>query len=97
MEIPIRSSYVVIVTRGHLGDQSVLGLVLNSATAPAYVGMIGSITKRDALYQAMKETGTSEKKLSGIYSPIGLDIGAQTPEEIAVSILAEIIQVKSGK
>jgi xanthine dehydrogenase accessory factor len=89
------SSYVVIVTRGHRGDRLVLERVLKSAVSPAYIGMIGSIRKRDAVYREMVKYGISEQALSKIHSPIGLNIGAQTPEEIAISIIAEIIKVKA--
>jgi len=89
------SSYIVIVTRGHGGDKDVLELVLNSGASPAYVGMIGSIRKRDTIYKALMENGISEKALGAVHCPIGLNIGGRTPEEIAVSIIAEIIQVKS--
>ncbi len=91
------SSYIVIVTRGHMGDKDVLEMALNSAVPPAYIGMIGSIRKRDTIFEALKENGTSQQTLDGVYSPIGLDIGGQTPAEIAVSIIAEIIQVKTVK
>jgi xanthine dehydrogenase accessory factor len=91
------NSYIVIVTRGHMGDHDVLDLVLNSAATPAYIGMIGSVRKRNAIFEAMKVKGASEKKLSRIFCPVGLDIGAQTPEEIAISIIAEIIRVRSDK
>ena len=90
------SSYIVIVTRGHRGDRDVLDLVLKSGGSPAYIGMIGSVRKRNTLYKAMIENGMSEQALSRIHSPIGLDIGAQTPAEIAISIIAEIIRVRAG-
>lgn len=89
------SSYIVIVTRGHGGDKDVLELVLNSETPPAYIGMIGSTRKRDTIFKSLKENGISRELLAEVYSPIGLDIGAHTPEEIAVSIMAEIIRVKA--
>lgn len=89
------SSYIVIVTRGHGGDKDVLELVLKSGASPAYVGMIGSLRKRDTIYKALMENGISQNALAAVHCPIGLDIGARTPEEIAVSIIAEIIQVKS--
>jgi len=89
------SSYIVIITRGHSGDQEVLDRVLKSQVSPAYIGMIGSVHKRDALYKAMIENGTCEHVLSQVHSPIGLDIGAQTPAEIAVSIIAEIIRIRA--
>ena len=90
------SSFIVIVTRGHGGDRDVLELVLNSSTPPAYIGMIGSLRKRDTIYDNLMENGISRERLDTVHSPIGLNIGAQTPEEIAVSIMAEIIQVKSA-
>ena len=89
------SSYIVIVTRGHGMDRDVLELVLQSGASPAYVGMIGSIRKRDAIFTSLLERGVPQELLNGVYSPIGLDIGAHTPEEIAVSIMAEIIRVKA--
>ncbi len=88
-------AYVVIVTRGHLHDKEVLAQVLRKETA--YVGMIGSRRKRAMIYQALEEEGVSKETLSGVHSPIGLDIGAETPEEIAVSIAAELIAVRAGK
>ncbi len=91
------SSYIVIVTRGHGGDKDVLELVLKSGASPAYVGMIGSTRKRDTIFKALKENGISQKALGAVHCPIGLDIGGRTPAEIAVSIIAEIIQVRSWK
>jgi xanthine dehydrogenase accessory factor len=88
-------AYVVIVPRGHLFDKEVLAQVLRKETA--YVGMIGSRRKRDMIYGALAAEGIDQAKLSTVHSPIGLDIGAQTPEEIAVSIVAELIAVKAGK
>lgn len=89
------SSYIVIVTRGHGDDKDVLDLVLKSRTSPAYIGMIGSIRKRDTIYKHLMEKGIQRDLLARVYSPIGLNIGAHTPEEIAVSIMAEIIRVKA--
>jgi xanthine dehydrogenase accessory factor len=89
------SSFIIIVTRGHGGDRDILELVLKSGTSSAYIGMIGSIRKRDTIYKSLIENGIPQKVLTEIYSPIGLDIGAHTPEEIAVSIMAEIIQLKA--
>ncbi|HKJ99434.1 MAG TPA: XdhC family protein [Desulfotignum sp.] len=88
-------SYIVILTRGHLHDQTVLEGTLR--THPAYIGMIGSRTKRDKIYANLREKGVSRDTLNTIYSPVGLSIGAQTPAEISVSILAEIIQVRAEK
>ena len=86
------NTYVVIVTRGHRHDKTCLSLVLTQGI-PAYVGMIGSRRKVEALFQELRQTGFSEEELNRVYAPIGLDLGAQSPEEIAVSIMAEIIMV----
>ena len=87
------NDYVVIVTRAHKYDYSVLrGVILKPAR---YVGMIGSSTKRNQIYHKLRTTdGISEDLLNKIHSPIGIDIGSETPEEIAVSIVAEMIQVR---
>jgi xanthine dehydrogenase accessory factor len=83
-------SFIVIVTRGHLFDRAVLGQALR--TPAGYIGMIGSRRKRDAIYEALSAEGFSKQDLARVHCPIGLDIGAETPDEIAVSILAELIQ-----
>ncbi len=82
--------YVVIVTRGHLHDKTVLKQALK--TPAGYIGMIGSKKKRDAIYNALQEEGVTDADLKRVYSPVGLEIGAQSPEEIAVSIVAQLIQ-----
>lgn len=89
------SSRVVIVTRGHAYDQGVLSWALT--TSAGYVGMIASRRKRDIIFQALREEGVSGEVLADVHSPIGLDIGAQTPAEIAVSIVAELIAVRSDR
>jgi len=86
-------SYVVIVTRGHLHDGIVLEQML--LTNAAYIGMIGSKRKRDALYQELKKKGFQAETLQQIHSPIGVGIDAETPEEIAVSIVAELIKARA--
>lgn len=88
-------SYVVIVTRGHVHDKTVLAQALK--TPAGYIGMIGSRTKRDATYKALLEEGFSQHDINRIYSPIGLSIGAETPEEIAISIVSELIKVRAEK
>jgi len=88
-------SYLVIVTRGHLHDKKVLAQALG--TKAGYIGMIGSRKKRDGIYQALLKEGFSQEDIDRVHSPIGLSIGAETPEEIAISILAELIQVRSKK
>lgn len=88
-------SFVVIVTRGHTHDQAVLAQALRTNTA--YIGMIGSVRKRDAVYHALAEEGFAANDFSRVHSPIGLSIGAETPEEIAVCIVAELIQVRAER
>lgn len=86
-------AYVVIVTRGHAHDQSVLEQVL--ATPATYIGMIGSRTKVTHCFESLKKEGFSEDQLARVHAPIGLKIGSETPEEIAVSIVAQLIHVRS--
>ena len=88
-----KSAYIVILTRGHLHDQTVLEQALK--TPAAYIGMIGSRRKRDQIYTHLLEKGVSQKSLDQVYSPIGLDIDSETPAEIAVSIIGQIIQVRA--
>jgi xanthine dehydrogenase accessory factor len=93
--IPITpSAFIAIVTRGHTHDRDVLRMALE--TEAGYIGMIGSLRKRDMIYRALAAEGVGEEKLRKVRSPIGLDIGAETPEEIAVSIVAELIAVRSA-
>jgi xanthine dehydrogenase accessory factor len=86
--------HVVIVTRGHAHDLEALKAVVGSEAA--YVGMIGSRRKVRLTYERLEADGVPESLLERVYAPIGLDIGAQTPAEIAVSILAEIIFLRKG-
>jgi len=86
------STYIIIVTRGHAYDEIALEKTINSGAA--YIGMIGSRNKVKKIYQNLLDKGFQESDLQKVHAPIGLDIGAKTPEEIAVSILAEIISVK---
>ena len=85
-----RNDFIVIVTRGHLHDKIVLAHALH--TRAAYIGMIGSRKKRDAIHAALFTEGFTQEALDRVHCPIGLAIGAETPEEIAVSIVAELIQ-----
>jgi xanthine dehydrogenase accessory factor len=89
-----RSGYIVIVTHGHKGDAVALEGAL--ATSAPYIGMIGSKKKVAATYNRLVEKGIPREELNRVHSPIGLDIYAQTPEEIAVSIMAEIISIRRG-
>ena len=88
-------SYVVIVTRGHTHDLEVL---LQALRTPArYIGLMASRSKRARVLAALEAAGFNEADLDRVHSPIGLDIGAETPAELAVSIVAEMIQVRAGK
>jgi xanthine dehydrogenase accessory factor len=89
-----KQDFVLILTRGHLHDKTVLAQALR--TEAGYIGMIGSRKKRDAIFTGLRKEGFSPADIDRVYSPIGLPIGAETPEEIAVSILAELIMVRSG-
>jgi xanthine dehydrogenase accessory factor len=87
------SSFLVIVTRGHSFDKEVLDQALR--TNARYVGMIGSKRKRGIIYQKLLEEGFTRDDLARVHAPIGLSIGAETPSEIAVSIVAELIQERA--
>ncbi len=82
-------AYLVIVTRGHMHDMDVLDQALR--TDAGYIGMIGSRKKRNAIYKKLLDRGFKEVDLEKVHSPIGLRIEADTPEEIAVSIVGELI------
>jgi len=89
-------SYLVIVTRGHMHDMEVLDQAL--ATPAGYIGMIGSRKKRNAIYAKLLDKGLKEEQLERVHCPIGIAIEADTPEEIAVSIVGELIhQRATGK
>ncbi len=89
------SSYIVIVTRGHLYDGIVLEQALKSKAY--YIGMIGSRKKIGTLYQSLIEKGIAKESLGRVHAPIGIEINSETPEEIAVSIVAELIKVRGGR
>src|SRR5688572_6255101 len=89
------TAYAVIVTRGHRHDLDTLRELASRNLR--YVGLIGSRAKVKRIYDALREEGMSPDALRRVHAPIGLDIGAITPAEIAVSILAELIAVKHGK
>lgn len=87
-------AFVVIVTRGHVHDADVLAQALR--TKAGYIGMIGSRRKRDAVYDRLRGQGFTDADLARVRCPVGLDIGAETPEEIAVSIVAQLIAHRAG-
>ncbi len=88
-------TYVVIATRGHAFDQCVLAKALK--TSAGYIGMIASRRKREIIFQTLRAEGVASEDLVVVHSPIGIDIGAHTPAEIAVSIVAELIAVRAGR
>ena len=88
-------AYAVIVTRGHTNDLEALRVL--APRELRYLGLIGSRAKVARIYEALVEAHMPAEALRRVHAPIGLDIGAVTPQEIAVSILAELIAVKHGK
>jgi xanthine dehydrogenase accessory factor len=89
-----RGVSVAVVTRGHSQDEECMRAVV--ATNPDYVGLIGSKRRTSIVINRLRETGASEEQLSRIHAPIGLDIRAVTPEEVALAILAEIVAQRRG-
>ena len=87
-----KPSYLVIACRGHLEDQQVLEQAIK--TPAGYIGMVGSKKKVKTILTNMKAKGISQKNLDKIHAPIGLRIATETPDEIAVSIMAEIIDIR---
>jgi xanthine dehydrogenase accessory factor len=87
-----RRTYIVITSRGSSVDA--LGLPALLETNPAYIGVIGSRRRWLTTVKALKAKGVSEERLAQVHSPMGLELNAETPEEIAVSILAEILMLK---
>jgi len=89
-------SHVLLVTRGHRYDYECLRRVLQQDPEPHYVGMIGSRRRVRATFQALLQEGVSPERIQRVRAPIGLDIGAETPAEIAVCVAAEMIQLWRG-
>lgn len=88
------TTYIVVVTRGHKHDEAAVRTVIDSDAA--YVGMIGSRRRAGAVMKLIRDSGVSDEALARVRTPIGLDIGAETPEEIAVSIVGELLTVRLG-
>lgn len=88
------TSYLIIVTRGHQHDKTVLTEALK--TDAKYIGMIGSKRKRLIIYDKLLKEGFKQEQLDSVHSPIGMEIEAETPEEIAVAIVGELIKVRAG-
>lgn len=89
---PNASSYLIIVTRGHKDDMRVLAWAVR--TPARYVGMIGSKRKVLSVYRALENDGYRPEEFQRVYAPMGLEIGALSPEEIAISIVAELIAIR---
>lgn len=84
---------VAIVTRGHSEDEQCLRAVMSSPEVD-YIGLIGSKRRTNIVLQRLRDGGTPEELLEKVHAPVGLDIGAVTPEEVALAILAEIVAVR---
>jgi xanthine dehydrogenase accessory factor len=89
---PVESSYIVIVTRGHRDDMRMLRWAVQ--TSARYIGMIGSKRKTITIFKELQTEGLAAHLFDRVHAPVGLDIGAITPEEIAVSITAELIAAR---
>jgi xanthine dehydrogenase accessory factor len=85
---------VAIVTRGHSEDEQCLRAIIT--TEADYIGLIGSKRRTNIVLQRLRENGAEEDRLQKVHAPIGLDIGAVTPEEVALAIMAEIVSVRRG-
>ena len=89
-----RGVSVAVVTRGHNEDEKCMQAVVRAN--PDYVGLIGSKRRTSIVIDRLRESGVTEDQLKKIYAPIGLDIGAVSPEEVALAIMAEIVTVRRG-
>jgi len=88
------TTWIVIATRSHESDAMALRAVIESPAA--YIGLMGSRRKVSLIFKALQEEGVGEEQLARVYAPVGLDLGAETPEEIALSIMAEMIMLRQG-
>src|SRR5436853_5462922 len=89
-----RGVSVAVVTRGHNEDEECMRAVMS--THPDYVGLIGSKRRTNIVLERLRETGVDEERLRAVRAPVGLDIGAVSPQEVALSILAEIVAERRG-
>jgi xanthine dehydrogenase accessory factor len=89
---PDESSWIVIVTRGHHLDKDALKAALE--TNAVYIGMIGSPSKVKRIYKDLLKEGVARERLEQVHAPVGLDLGAETPDEIALSIAAEMVMIR---
>ena len=89
-------THILLVTRGHKYDYECLVRALRADPPPAYIGMIGSRRRVRATYVQLLDEGVDRALLDRIHAPVGLDIGAETPEEIAVAVAAELVMLRRG-
>jgi len=90
--VPNDFSYIIIVTRGHLEDQNVLRWAVK--TPARFIGMIGSKFKKRAIFENLQDEGIESARLERVFSPVGIDIHAILPEEIAISVVAQMISIR---
>lgn len=96
-DVPLGSwSHLILVTRGHKYDYDALSWVLREGLELGYIGMVGSQRRVRAALEQLVKDGIESAQLRQVYSPIGLDIGAETPEEIAISIMGELVRLRRG-
>ena len=96
-DVPLHvRSHILLVTRGHKYDYECLIRALRMDPPPAYIGMIGSRRRVRATYVQLVEEGFDRALIDRIHAPVGLDIGSETPEEIAVSVAAELVMLRRG-
>lgn len=88
------NSYIVITTHGHAHDEDALEGIIRKQYK--YLGVIGSRKKVDSMFSNLENKGVDRALIDGVYSPIGLNLGGNSPEEIALSIMAEIVMIKNG-
>lgn len=88
------NSFLLILTRGHSFDRTVLAQALS--TPAGYIGMIGSKNKRNTVYASLQEEGFTQADLARVFCPVGLEIGAETPAEIGLSIVSQLVAVRAG-
>ena len=94
-KVPFHSNcYLIIVTRGHGHDQTVLERVIDAPVQ--FIGMVGSRRKSKIIFDYLRSHGVSEELIARVESPVGVDIGSETPEEIAISVVAQMIAVRKG-
>ena len=94
--VPRPGDAVVLVTRAHRYDFDCLSRLVDAEAPPRYIGMVGSRRRVRAAFRALLDAGTPAERLTRVHAPIGLDIGAETPGEIAVAIAAELVAVRRG-